>query len=293
MPLVLPPQREAAPHHSLSHIPAPRLAVQYPSRRLLSVFSIYLRWFMGRAFRAVRLAHAERFPQLSPNSATIVCANHPSWWDPLIAFVLSRRLAPHASHYAPMDATALERYGFMRRLGMFPLDPRSPQAGAHFLRTAGEILERPNSMLWMTPEGQFTDVRRRPTQWKPGIAALVARQSQCTVIPLALEYTFWDERLPEALVLLGEPLQIEDGRSARSDHWRTVLTQAMTRTQDELAALSMARDPAAFVTLLEGKSGVTGPYNLWKRAQARWHGRPYSADHGANQGANKGGVQPS
>ncbi len=257
-----------------------RPSVQHPSRRMLSFFAVYLRWYMARAFHAVRLAHAERFPRRSSGERTILCLNHPSWWDPLVSLVLSRHLAPQTSHYAPMEASALARYGFMRRLGLFPLDTHSPRAGAHFLRTAGELLERPNSILWITPEGRFTDVRQRPVDWRPGIAALLARQPQCTVIPLALEYTFWDERLPEALALVGEPLRIADGRSARADHWQEVLSQSMTRTQDELAALGIARDPAAFLTLLKGDNGITGPYDIWKRAQARWHGRPYYAEHG-------------
>jgi len=255
-------------------------AISAPSRRVFALFSAYLRWYVPRAFHAVRLAHANRFPLLRAGIPTIVCVNHPSWWDPLIGMLLSQRLAAQAEHYAPMEAAMLRHYSFMQKLGLFPLDTQSPRAGADFLRTAEDILARPRSVLWITPEGQFTDVRVRPTAWRPGVAALVARQSRCVVIPLALEYTFWDERLPEALALLGEPLEIADGRSASADHWHAVMTQAMTRAQDELAALSITRGPAAFETVLEGGRGIAGTYDVWKRLEARWRGQPYIAEHG-------------
>ena len=257
-----------------------RETIPRPSRRLLAVFSLYLHWYMGRAFHAVRLARAERFPVMGVASKTIVCLNHPSWWDPLTALLLSRQLAPRANHYAPMEASALKRYGFMQRLGLFPIDTHALRAGGRFLRAAGELLNQPNSVLWITPEGRFTDIRQRPAQWRPGIAALVARQQQCTIIPLAIEYTFWDERLPEALALIGEPLHIDDGRSLGSDTIHAMLTQSMMRTQDELAALGAARDPTAFATVLYGGSGVSLVYDAWKRLQARWNGQPYIAEHG-------------
>ena len=261
--------------------PAAANTVPPPSRRMLALFHAYLRWYLPRGFHAVRVAHAERFPRLQPNSRTIVCFNHPSWWDPLIVMLLLHRFAPRIHHYGPMEASALRHYGFMRKLGLFPLDTRSALAGAQFLRIGNELLQRPGSILCVTPEGTFMDVRHRPTEWRPGLAALVARQAQCTVIPIALEYTFWDERLPEALALIGEPLRIESGVAENNSHWHGVLTGAMTRAQDELAVLGIARSAAPFTTVLQGGSGIAGIYNLWKRAQARWRGQPYSAEHGS------------
>jgi 1-acyl-sn-glycerol-3-phosphate acyltransferase len=114
--------------------------VPLPSRRLLAYFHMYLRWYMPRAFHCVRLSHPERFPQITSDSRTIVCLDHPSWWDPLLAMIIARRLAPAAHHYAPMEASALRRYGFMRQLGLFPLNTQSPSVAAQFLRTADLLL---------------------------------------------------------------------------------------------------------------------------------------------------------
>ncbi len=120
--------------------------------------------------------------------------NHASWWDPLTCIVISRHFLPAAYHYAPMEAAALKHYALLRKLGLFAVESGTPRGAAQFLRAAHEILSTPNSVLWITPEGRFTDMRSRPAIFRPGLAALVARLGACTLVPLAIEYTFWDER---------------------------------------------------------------------------------------------------
>jgi 1-acyl-sn-glycerol-3-phosphate acyltransferase len=250
-----------------------------PSRRLLAFFASYLPWYIGRHFHALRLANGDRFP--SATGPLIVYANHASWWDPLSLIVISRHLLPEASHYGPMDAAALKHYGMFRKLGMFPVETGNPRGAAQFLRAAREILSTPNSVLWVTPEGRFTDMRTRPAVFRPGLAALVARTGACTLVPLALEYTFWDERLPEILISCGEAIKIPDGQLHSAAVWSEQLAAGLAAAQDELAALSKLRDPALFTTVLSGKVGIGAVYDAWKRLLALLGGRAYQGSHGS------------
>jgi 1-acyl-sn-glycerol-3-phosphate acyltransferase len=250
-----------------------------PSRRLLAWFSIYLHWYIGRHFRALRLANGERFPATA--GPLIVYANHASWWDPLACIMLSRYLLPAANHYAPMDAKALEHYSIFRRMGLFPVEAGTHRGAAQFLRAAREIVATANSVLWITPEGRFTDVRTRRQRFEPGLAALVARLDQCVVVPIACEYTFWDERLPEILINCGEPVRIDSGKSRTAEDWNQEFSTAMAHTQDELATLATLRDPALFITVLSGKVGIGGVYEGWKRLLALLSGRAYQGSHGS------------
>jgi 1-acyl-sn-glycerol-3-phosphate acyltransferase len=249
-----------------------------PSHRLLSLFGIYLHWYIGRHFHALRLAHSSRFP-IEPGPL-IVYLNHASWWDPLTCIVISRHFLPAAFHYAPMEAAALKHYGLLSKLGLFAVESGTPRGAAQFLRAADEVLSTPNSILWITPEGRFTDMRSRPAIFRPGLAALVARLGACTLLPLAIEYTFWDEPLPEILASCGQAIKVADGRLHSATEWNDRLTVAMATTQDELAALAAVRDPALFTTILSGRVGVGGVYELWKRLCARLSGRPYQGSHG-------------
>ncbi|WP_204352126.1 hypothetical protein, partial [Klebsiella pneumoniae] len=71
---------------------------------------------------------------------------------------------------------------------------------AAFLRQSERILARPDSLLWISAQGQFADVRKRPLGIKAGVAHLCERVPGVTVIPAAFDYPFWTERGAEALV---------------------------------------------------------------------------------------------
>jgi 1-acyl-sn-glycerol-3-phosphate acyltransferase len=244
-----------------------------PSRLLLAAFNRYLHWYIGRHFRAMRLAKGNRFPRTS--GPLIVYSNHASWWDPLTFFVMSHYLLPDARHYAPMDAQALEHYGFFRKLGIFPVEANTLRGAAQFLSVARQITSTPGSVLWLTPEGHFTDVRTRPAVFRSGLAALVARIGPCTLVPLAAEYTFWDERLPEMLLCCGQPIAADGALS--HEHLET----ALAATQDELAALASLRDSSQFETILFGRAGISGAYDGWKRFLSVMTGRAYHDSHGS------------
>lgn len=250
-----------------------------PSQRLLAFFSHYLHWYIGRHFHALRLANPGRFPVTT--GPLIIFANHASWWDPLACIVMSRHFLPAAAHYGPMDAAALQHYGFLRKLGLFPVENGTHRGATQFLRAAHQILSIPNSVLWVTPEGRFTDARTRPAVFRPGLAALVAQLGACTLVPLAFEYTFWDERLPEVLVSCGQPMEVTDGELHSVAEWNDRLAAALAATQDELQSLAKLRDPARFETILSGRVGMSGVYEAWKRFVALLTGRVYEGSHGS------------
>ncbi len=249
------------------------------AKRSLALFELYLSWFVPRHFHALRITNAKRFP--SAAHPLIVCINHASWWDPILILLLTRHLAPGRFAFAPMEAAALEHYGFFRKLGAFPVDNTSIRAGTHFLRQAAAVLSGPSSILWMTPEGKFTDPRQRPLAWKSGTAALTRHIGDCTVVPLAIEYIFWDERLPEVLCNIGEPIHFTSADTSTTEQRSALLQKAMTLHQDELASLAATRDASHFGPVFAGRAGVSPVYNLWLRAKSIFSRRPYIAEHSA------------
>jgi 1-acyl-sn-glycerol-3-phosphate acyltransferase len=239
---------------------------------LLLFFRRIVRGYFRRSFHAVRVRGAQRFAGAS--GPLIVYANHGSWWDPMVAFYLADKLMPRRRHYAPMDASALERYGLLRALGVFGVAMDSARGAVRFLRT-GEAVLASGGVLWITPQGRFVDARARPLEFKPGLAALATRVG-CTVLPLAIEYTFWDERTPECLLQFGEPLRVAAGQPLDG-----VLEAALLTAMEELREAAIARDPRAFQTLSDGTAGAGGFYALGQRIKAFAQRRKYRAEHTA------------
>ncbi|MEM7491257.1 MAG: lysophospholipid acyltransferase family protein, partial [Pseudomonadota bacterium] len=200
------------------------------SPRMCRFFTGVMQRQMAGAFRAVRLLRPG-LPDLPPDIPLIVYSNHPGWWDPAFFVVLHAALIPNRQAYGPMEAEALERYGFMKRIGIFGVDPGTTGGAVRFLRVAEHVLADPGRSLWMTAQGRFADPRERPLALQTGLAHLMARMSSATALPLALEYPFWTEKRPEALAALGDPVHAVAGDV---DACQTALTRGLETIQDRL-----------------------------------------------------------
>ena len=243
------------------------------SAMTLRFFRSIVRGYFRRHFRAVMVQEQERLAKAS--GPLIVYANHSSWWDPMVCVLLAGALLPERRHYAPMDAAALERYPILRRIGIFPVEMATARGAAQFLRTSQAILES-GGVVWITPQGRFADTRE-PLAFKPGLGALAVRVPGVTMLPLAIEYTFWDERLPETLLRCGEPVKLATGTSA--DATTAELQQALATTMQELKAAAMARDARAFEVLLSGGRGTGGFYALGRGLRGIFTGKRGRVDH--------------
>jgi len=247
------------------------------SEALFRLFGWYLRWwYFRRHFHAVRVSRAG-LPQVPVGCPLIVYTNHPSWWDPALFILVSRILLRSRRGYGPMEQDALGRYGLFRRFGVFGIDTESRRGAARFLEVSTHVLSDTGNALWITAEGAFTDARQRPVRLRPGLAHLARRIPGAVLLPMAVEYTFWNERQPEALMRFGTP--ITAGRDHDIAAWTTLLEDGLAGTMDALAQDSLTRNPALFQTLLERRGGVGGIYDLWRRGRAWAGGRPFDPSH--------------
>jgi 1-acyl-sn-glycerol-3-phosphate acyltransferase len=194
-----------------------------------------------------------------------------------VCLLLAREFFVDRTSFAPIESAMLARYGFFRRLGFFGIEPRTAHGARTFLRTAHAILASSAHALWLTPQGRFMDVRERPLRLEDGLGALAAREPDAAFMPLAIEYAFWTEPRPEILVAFGEPILARDSQTPAA--WTRTFTDALEAAQDELAARSCRRDPADWLTLGRGRTGVGPFYDAWRRLRARLRGESFVAEH--------------
>jgi 1-acyl-sn-glycerol-3-phosphate acyltransferase len=248
------------------------------SPALLRFMGLWFERYLRRHLNGLRLARWGG-PDLPGRGPFVVYSNHPGWWDAILYVVLARRLLPGFESFAPMDAAMLARYRVFARIGAFGVELDSVRGAAAFLRAGEEILDRPGRALWVPAEGRFADPRSRPLALRPGVARLVERTAATHYLPLAIEYVFWTERGAEALVAFGPAMPAAElaalGRGERQER----LTEALAATMDRLAADSAARDPARFVPVLEGRAGIGGVYDGWRRLAALARGRRFDPAH--------------
>ncbi|WP_270933754.1 lysophospholipid acyltransferase family protein [Falsiroseomonas oryzae] len=256
---------------------------RFDPRRMAFFHFIFSRFFR-KHMRAVRIARWG-MPRDYGDRPLVVFANHPGWWDGVAFMLLSQALFRSRRMYIPMDKAALDRYPFMRRLGVFGVETGTPRGAIAFLRLAKEVLSDPGRMLWMNAPGRFSDVRERPVPIAPGMTRLPEFAPDAVFLPLALDYPFWTERKAEMLCAFGEPIEGTHlaalDREARAD----AFSAALGATMDRLATDAISRDPARFETLLRGREGMGGIFQLWRRVTATFRGERYDPRHDPRQEA--------
>lgn len=247
-------------------------------RPLLGLFRRYIHRALRRHFCSVLVAAREGLGQVDPGRPLIVYLNHASWWDPLVSMWLGWKLFPNRSQYGPIDAPQLRRYPFFQWLGVFGVEKASSSGARTFLKVAGNLLLESDSMLWVTPQGRFADVRERPPGLSRGISHLALRVPGVQLLPLALEYGFGQERLPHIFLRFGEVITL-DAPEGSPDALHLRLESALEAAQGALAELVCSRDLGVFEELLAGQGGVSRPYDTWRRICAWARGEKPNLNH--------------
>jgi len=258
--------------------------------RILGGFYWYIPRYIRKHFHALALNQSQlQSIAIKPTDSLVVYANHSSWWDPLVAMYSAKHMFCDFKFYAPIDASALEKYRIFSKLGFFPVEQETFQGAKHFLDVSLRLLEQSGTSIWITPEGRFVDVRDNSAEFMPGIAHLAhslqrrsAKSSARTwFVPIAIEYTFWEERLPEILVWFGKPHLVAASESPVSKvEWAQRLTNSLRDAQHRLAQAAIDRDESVFEVLLSGGAGTSRIYDPWRRFWARITGKPLDLQHG-------------
>lgn len=246
----------------------------------------YFRGFIAKNFHALRISKTG-LPKDPGEGPLIFMLNHPSWWDPITGILLAQIFSPRAT-FSPIDSQGLQKYRFLRWIGFYPVELGSPKGAIAFLKTTTQILNSPKTMVWITVQGEFSDPRIRPLILKSGIAHLARKLDSGNVIPIAIEYPFWNERYPEALARFGQPIPLGKGKELKVSEWTEIFANALEANMNILAQEAISRNPDLFKTHIQGRAGIGGVYDVWRRIKSWISGKSFDPEHGySNKGAKE------
>ncbi len=192
--------------------------------------------------------------------------NHTSWWDPLVAVMVTVRLLG-ADGYALMDASNLERLPFFGRVGAFGVDLRDPADGARAIRHAAKLLGPQGRLVWVFPQGREVPITARPLAFRPGSGEIARVARGAVVVPGALRYEMGAAPRPTLWLSFGPPVEPRhDPREATRAHEAAVETElervdrAVTRGADrEFASVIPPRRERAFELAQSALAWLTRP----------------------------------
>lgn len=246
------------------------IAKATPAPRFLRFFGGYAQRLLRKNFAHVRLQRQSESvirDAGAHDGPLLIAMNHPSWWDPIVGVALRHTYFQDRPCLSPIEMLMFERFRFMRKLGLFGIDPAHPEAlRAMVSYIRAECDREPRSAVFITPQGAFTDPRE-PILVRPGIASLAMALPNPRVLCVLTELTFWHDKRPELLLLARS---CASPRAPTTAAWTRAVRAEMQSGADELARLSIARDESAFVPMLASKGSAVNPaYDLWQRLRGR------------------------
>ncbi len=221
------------------------------------IYRILVRPALRRTFQ--RIALNPDAPRPRPDLPTLIYANHPSWWDGYMTFVLADEIW-QCEGYIMMEEPQLARYGFFRWCGAFGVDRHDPRHGLRSIAYAAKLLtERTQRVVWIFPQGEITPNDKRPLRTFAGAAHIVKRVTQegetaVRCIPMALRFEFGAEQRPEALLRLG-PAHLVAGKVEPKALHRE-MDQRLQAEMDALYADTISGATARYRTIFRGRQSV-------------------------------------
>ena len=167
----------------------------------------YNRWLFRRRFQNV---HIKGLDNLSSTAApAILCANHSSWWDGLLAHMITREAG--LDGYCMMEEKQLRGLRPFTWAGAFSVVREKPREAIESVRYAAKLLRsNSNCGLWIFPQGQILPNDTRPLNFYRGLEKILSDAPQAGVVPVAMRFEFRGSYKPEIFVAIGSKLDIMD-----------------------------------------------------------------------------------
>ena len=188
----------------------------------------FFRWFATRKLAAsldgVYVRGLAPLREALDSGPVIVALNHVSWWDVMLIIWLDGYI--HADMRAVMDAGNLRRLPYFGLIGAVPLERKDKQQTWRDIAAIAGLLDRPNRMLYIFPQGRHRPTGIRPLGLKSGVRVLAA-QAGVPVFPISIQYGFRETERIAATLDVGTPLSPPvDGADPT---WLSHLEEALIR----------------------------------------------------------------
>lgn len=217
-------------------------------------------WFSGHArsrirdtFGAVRVRGLEAARKHASAGSVLLVSNHTSWWDPLVALHVSTHLLGLAGH-AMMDAKNLRRLPFFALVGGFGVELGNHEDGVAAIRYAAELLETPQNLVWVFPQGAERPIHERPLGFKRGAGEIARMAPKARVLPLGLQYEFGGVEKPTLWLSFGDV--VPTGQDAGKN--RTAQEEAVTTELERIEGAIGGSGAGEFATYWRMKDSAVG-----------------------------------
>jgi len=198
------------------------------SKWFIAIFDLYVRNLFWRRFKNIAI---DQEYQPGPHSKTIYFLNHTSWWDGLIPLLLNQKIFKQNAR-ALMEDKQMHDHKFFSKIGAFSVNLEEPRASIKSLRYAVDSMKRPNSSLFIYPEGKIVPFTTEKPRFRKGLSWIVKRVIDVDVVPIGIYIHTARHDKPELFLKTGSPVTFS--RDESSEQIKTRFELAMQELLTDL-----------------------------------------------------------
>lgn len=115
-----------------------------------------------------------------------------------------------------MEDKQMRDYGFFKKIGAFSVNLENPLSALRSLRYALDSMKRPNSSLFIFPEGEIVPFSTGRPNFKKGLGWIANQCPDVDVVPVGIYIHTAKYDKPEMFLKIGESLKFSPEKSAEN-----------------------------------------------------------------------------
>ena len=194
----------------------------------LAIWNFFVNLLLRRRFYSVRVKNAHHYDLRDKDVACIYYAQHTCWWDGMVGYYLCRYLFHDQINMMVEDLIKFPLFG---KVGAFSIDKKTPRATLKAMKYCTDFLNKEKISLWLFPQGVIKPPNHRPLEFQKGVAFLAHKVKKVNLFPIAIQYVFLRQGLPEVLIDIGRPIVVTNDQVDK-DKFTAFLEKDFTRVLD-------------------------------------------------------------
>ena len=167
-------------------------------RFYVKFFELFSKFTLKRHFKRVEIVGDIK----KPHKSILLIGNHFSWWDGFIANYLNKELWRKNFHVMMLEKELEERM-FLSKSGAFSINPQT-RSVIESIKYSQKILENPNSLLVLYPQGQIESMHKQAFTFQRGIEHLIQTKAGTQLIMYVALVDYFSSAKPTLTVYLRE-----------------------------------------------------------------------------------------
>lgn len=215
---------------------------------------------LKKKFAAIRVKNLENLNKINPDKPTIIYAPHSCWWDGILAYYLNRKVLKLDTIGMMEDLHAMP---FLRKIGAFSVDKKSPKVIKESLNFAIQNLDSAKKALFIYPQGIIRPQDYTNFKFSSGISYIASNLEGVNLVPLAIRYCFLRATSPEILIDISEPIFLQkiENRKEITKNLQENFLNILEKQRLEIANC----DLDGYITVLKQKENL---FDFFQKNQA-------------------------